>query len=144
MSFLLSQINLIFKKMKLDKEFEMLVQNVASFRELRDMVNSASIKQINEEEIQNDILPKIFSRDINNIIPIISWQTNSVEVQFSLLRIYLNFFKKSPQWLGNPNPKVPDLDGKTMIFNLFRCYVETYEGNKDFLFKEENRFFFNI
>ncbi len=133
MNFLLNEIDLIYKKVKLNDEFKRMCQSISSLKEIKDLISSSNFKQIPEEDIQNELFSKIFTKDLTYIKNLLSWQNNSMEVHFSLIRIYLNFFQKSP------HPKNSNIDGKTMIYNLFRCYVTTFEGNKDNLFKEENK-----
>lgn len=137
MSHLLTQIDYIYRKLKIEEEFEQLVLNISSLKELRDLANPRNIKQISDD-LPKEILSKLFTNDLNNIIPLISWNNNNVEIQFSLIRIYLKYFQKTKNYdsLNNIN-----IDGKTMLFNIFRCCVMTFEGNFDNLFsgKLENR-----
>ena len=140
MSYLLNEIELIYKKEKNYREFEYLSQNAISLKELRLLLlNSSNFKVLSSEIIQKELFSKIFTKDINTIITLLAYQNNSIEIQFSLIRIYLTFFEKSKNWsVYDPNPLPMKIDGKTMIYNLFRCYVNSFEGNKDNLFKEDN------
>ena len=131
MSHMLNQIEHVFLKLKLENEWKSLSFSISSLKELIDLANPITVKKISDD-LPMEILSKLFTSDLNNILPLIAWNNNNVEIQFSVIRIYMNFFQKS-------SPLT--IDGKTMIYNIFRCCVINFEGNIDNLFsgKEENR-----
>lgn len=122
--------------MRLEKENEPLQMTMPGYKELLEKVASANVKPISEPEM-GKVWQSVFTLEINRIIELVAFKKSSTEVQFSLLRLYANYFNKSPFPESDPSSSIT---GKAMIFNLLRCHVETFEGNKDFLFKEENRF----
>lgn len=115
---------------------------IPNFMELKEKIQNSAKRSTTEEE-KNEVWEKIFTPDLKNVIELFSWQKNSIEVQFSLMRIYAHYFKKSPLGENHPNRTFEGktLTGKTMLFNLLKCYIETFQDDKDDLFKEKNRFF---
>lgn len=112
------------------------MKNVSN--ELRNKINFADLHYLNQNEIES-IFPKIFTKDLNEILNLFTIKQNSNEItqiQFALLRIYLNFFDKSKFSNFDATPKKLNIDGKTMIYNLFKYYISQFEiNNMGSLFK---------
>lgn len=113
------------------EDFKQFLTNNVVVRELKNKINSADTKYLDENEILDAIFPKIFTKDLNEVLNLFTDKQTSSEItqiQFALLRVYLNFFNKLKHSSTHATPKKQNIDGKTMIYNLFKYYVSQFES----------------
>lgn len=134
------------KKHKLVKN-DNYANEIPSLKDLSKMSDSIKTKTfLDDKTIENEILPKIFTKDINEILNLLYCKQKTSDFNqtlFALIRVYLAYFEKSKYKYQFSHEKF-SVDGKTMLYNIFKCYISQFKGNMNSLFNKDNKYQINI
>lgn len=131
----------ICKRHKLGN-IESYFNEIPSLKDLSKMSDSIKTKIfLDDKTIENEILPKIFTKDINEILNLLycKQKTDFTQTLFALIRVYLAYFEKLKYEYRFSHEKFP-VNGKTMLYNIFKCYISQFKGNMNSLFNKENKY----